>query len=149
MGLFKVNTNIPNKPIKNPNWQEADQLLFTTATKELNSGRPRTNAVDIYFKTNFTNYYYRLVVGRVWRGSGLGSSVVSGACRRNGRNVQCADFRSWKRWDLNVTFSSISHRTFLEIILILCGVLIQHAMDKITYLIANALMLCRWNLRDS
>ena len=29
--------------VKNPNWQEADQLAIYNIAKELNSGLPRTN----------------------------------------------------------------------------------------------------------
>ena len=47
MGLFKVNTNIPNKPIKNPNWQEADQLAIYNRNKGVELG-PTENKYSRY-----------------------------------------------------------------------------------------------------
>ena len=32
--------------VKNPNWREADQLLFTSVDEKLNSGLPRTTSAS-------------------------------------------------------------------------------------------------------
>ena len=47
MRLFRADVNKQqnkNKVVKNPNWQEGDQLaILQSAAKELNSGQLRTN----------------------------------------------------------------------------------------------------------